>query len=128
MGNYLGGNHGPGDSCLQEKKTLQPFQGLGRLLEIGILLLQVAHLFLELTILFFQVYQENIVLKNGADRTDDPMKGALPGREGSQAYIMELISAIAAADLKNNEDEGTENHGNNNERTTASPKVYHLTN
>jgi hypothetical protein len=101
---------------------------LGRLLEIGILLLQPAHLFLELAIFFFQVYQENVVLKNGADRTGDPMKGALPGGKGSQAYIMELISAIAAADLKNDEDEGTEHHGKDNERTTASPEVNHLTN
>jgi hypothetical protein len=38
---------------LQEKEALQPFQGLGRLFEIGILLLQAAHLFLELAILVF---------------------------------------------------------------------------
>jgi hypothetical protein len=101
---------------------------LGRLFEIRILLLQAAHLFLELVILFFQVYEDNVLLKNGADRADDPMEGTLPRREGPQAYLMELISSIAAADLKNDENKGAENQGNDNECATASPEVHHLNN
>ena len=67
-------------------------------------------------------------MKNVADRADDPMEGTLPRREGSQAYLMELISSIAAADLKNDENKGAENQGKDNERATASPEVQHFNN
>jgi hypothetical protein len=99
---------------------------LGRLPQLGILLLQAAHLFLYVTILFFKVYQENMVLKSGVYGVDDPMKGTLPRRQRSQADFMERISFIAAADLKDDENDGAENQGNDNERATASPEVCHL--
>ena len=67
-------------------------------------------------------------MKNVADRADDPMEGTLPRRERPTADIMELIPSIAAADLKNDEDKGAENQGNDNERATASPEVHHLNN
>jgi hypothetical protein len=67
-----------------------------------------------------------MVLKNSAYGVDDPMKGTLPRRERSQADIMELIPSIAAADLKDDENDSAENQGDDNERATASPEVHHL--
>jgi hypothetical protein len=101
---------------------------LGRLPQIGILPLQAAHLFLYVAILFFKVYQEDMVFKNAVYGVDDPMEGTLPRRERSEADIMELISSIAAADLKDDENNSAENQGNDNERATAFPEVHHLNN
>jgi hypothetical protein len=81
-----------------------------------------------LAILFFKVDQEDIVLKNGTYRVDDPMKGTLRGGYDSQDKVMKEIPSIAATDLKGDEKDSRYNENDNDERATASPEIHHLNN
>jgi hypothetical protein len=86
------------------------------------------HLLLQPEVLLFQVYENDMILKNRAYGSYDPMKGTLRGGYNSQDDVMECTPFITATELQGDENDSTDNENNDEERAATSPEVHHLNN